>query len=121
MTEAVALTPLVVLVGSGTHAALASPGDALLPPALKATDGRLLADQWWSALTDVGLLPSSSSVVLATDAVGYKAFEFWGFGKGLYVHQIVNSGRSISPPGFVPSRGSWLERCWGGSQLFNVC
>jgi hypothetical protein len=114
MTDAVA-APLVVLVGSGTHSAHASPGDALLPPALNATDGRPLADQWWSALKDTGLLPSSSSAVLATDAVGYKAFEFWGFGKGLHVHQIVNSGRSIAPPGFVPSRGSTqpVSRCCG--------
>lgn len=100
---------VVFLGGSGQSAAAsgaASPGAVFLPPALSmasaaaAARARPLADQWWDAVVSAGL-GSAANCVIATTATYYKAFEFWGFSKGLAVHQIVNSGRSIGSDGFV--------------------
>lgn len=38
---------------------------------------------------------STDDVYLTTNALFYKYFEHWGFGKGIDVSHIINSGRSI--------------------------
>lgn len=38
---------------------------------------------------------SPARVFVVTNAVFYKAFEFWSLGKGLDVSHVINSGRTI--------------------------
>ena len=37
----------------------------------------------------------TNDLYIATNALFYKYFEHWGFGKGIDVSHIINSGRSI--------------------------
>jgi hypothetical protein len=48
----------------------------------------------WEALSAAGYA-APENVYVATNALYYKFFEFWSFGKGLAINHIVNSGRSL--------------------------
>jgi hypothetical protein len=48
----------------------------------------------WKALEDASIADAALTYV-ATNAFYYKYFEVWGFGKGMALPHIINSGRSL--------------------------
>ena len=71
------------------------PGDAYIPRALQSSSGEPAPlDRWWATLLATGLV-RAADITVATTATNYKAFEFWGFAKGLAKSQILNSGSSV--------------------------
>lgn len=47
----------------------------------------------WAALSGVGA--GADNVYVVTNATTYKFAEFWAVGKGLTVHNVINTGRSV--------------------------
>lgn len=48
----------------------------------------------WASLHGAGFA-SPERVFVVTNAVFYKAFEFWALGKGLDVSHVINTGRTL--------------------------
>ena len=48
----------------------------------------------WASLHSAGFA-SAERVFVVTNAVFYKAFEFWALGKGLDVSHVINTGRTL--------------------------
>lgn len=89
--------PVVVLLANTlpTPPVAASPTAPYAPPlALTPIHGKAPIDSWWEALAAVGL-NLTSHVYLVTNAAEYKPFEFWGFGKGIPVSHIINTGATL--------------------------
>ena len=84
------MPPLVVLVAESFP-----PGDASVQPiALQSYNNTSLLDHWWHSLSAHSLF-NPARVYIVTNAIYYKAIEFWSIGRGLDVSHVVNTGCSL--------------------------
>ena len=89
-------SPLIVLVAQSFPPEEAS----IHPLALQSLHGSALIEHWWHSLASIGHA-DPARVFVVTNAVYYKALEFWSLGKGLDISHVVNTGSTLGDARWV--------------------